>query len=226
MNFFKLFKQKEQPTIQLLFLCCITYNLQTISSCCSDKAPMQVIDTSDAKPESNTQIQIQQRLSLKHRELQMKKDILENLTSIIDERFTTKTEELTKEMKKIKAQSLGASFHLQANNNFERKEFKRALWDYVTTANFYIDCDDNINLHIVLTQLIVTLNKVRFIDLNEMYEVKKASLNDLLKRVEASHAGGALDDLVEKIREKVREMKKKHDEETSGIVKKTSDKEE
>ncbi|HBB04738.1 TPA: hypothetical protein DCZ39_07785 [Patescibacteria group bacterium] len=88
-------------------------------------------------------------------------DLKRELREGIENRLDKKIQDYDDKLKKLESQSIAAIFHLQGNT----QRGVLAISDYISAANNYIECKDNMNLQTMLTSIKKILPQLSIQDL-------------------------------------------------------------
>ena len=140
------------------------------------------------------------------------KKIIENLKNdidkIVEEKFRSKSEELNKELEKIKAHGLSGAFFLQGRAQIDEKDYTGSLLSYTRAARYFMICEDLTNLRSSLTAINnICLTNMTYKALIQLSRIKGTGLNKLLNDLENKEYGGAFSDLITKIKENIYRLK-------------------
>jgi hypothetical protein len=129
-------------------------------------------------------VQWYQKRVMRQNEIALKKEMELQILKIkaeIEADIIKKMEEKNKEneskLKRIHASLNAKFFHLQANNNIQKNDFKGAIGDLIIAATDYLFCKDNQNLRRVLN--IITTGCLPKLSRQEVDEIKISTGNDL-----------------------------------------------
>ncbi len=109
---------------------------------------------------------------LKDEVSKIKSELLEVIDSKLEEKFRA----LDLKVEKLDASITAKIFHLQGNNDLSKQLYSGALSDFIRASENYLDCEDHLNLQIVLTSIEDCLD---YISLEEIEDIKISSDSDL-----------------------------------------------
>ena len=153
-------------------------------------------------------IQINQKRIFRVRAKKIIENLKNDIDKIVEEKFRSKSEELNKELEKIKAHGLSGAFFLQGRAQIDEKDYTGSLLSYTRAARYFMICEDLTNLRSSLTAINnICLTNMTYKALIQLSRIKGTGLNKLLNDLENKEYGGAFSDLITKIKENIYRLK-------------------
>jgi len=159
-------------------------------------------------------IQWYQKKTLSIRETEIKAHFEKEIQIIKEELKKDMKLLLTEEIKvfedkamKIKNNSEGGLYHIQANNAFENNDHYEALRSYVASSMWYLEGDNYYQLRCVLEAIEECLDHVKKIDMHNIKQHDSLDFDLVLTKTLQKEITGTFKDLISDIRRKITELK-------------------
>ncbi|EKD24971.1 MAG: hypothetical protein ACD_80C00142G0013 [uncultured bacterium (gcode 4)] len=131
-------------------------------------------------------------------------DLKRELREGIENRLDKKIQDYDDKLKKLESQSIAAIFHLQGNT----QRGVLAISDYISAANNYIECKDNMNLQTMLTSIKKILPQLSIQDL-EYLEDHWKDIKKMVDKLEKYDTVSFYTTIIQEIKALIKTVSKK-----------------